>query len=131
MFWWAAISPNHANFEEPPRTKKWCLRNQKVQFTTLFINPTKTTLIIGDMNICNRENPNNKLRTYLEANTFKLIVQKPTHIGGGHIDHAYLMNKGNFSEEPNIELCPKYYSDHDALYVSLKKVERINLRMSR
>ena len=74
------------------------------------------------MNICNRENPKNKLRTYLEENTFKLIVKQATHIAGGQIDQAYLMSKGNYIDEPDIELCPKYYSDHDAICISLKKI---------
>ena len=43
-------------------------------------------MIIGDMNICNTEKPHNLLKTYLEAHAFKLIVNKSTHIDGGHID---------------------------------------------
>ena len=103
------------------RSKEGCVSSliNKLQD---IINFTKTTLVIGDMNICNRENPKNKLRTYLEENTFKLIVKQATHIAGGQIDQAYLMSKGNYIDEPDIELCPKYYSDHDAICISLKKI---------
>ena len=86
-----------------------------------LINLNKTTLIIGDMNICSMEKPNNKLLMYLENKSFKQIIKKATHTEGFHIDHAYILNKGNYEMEPNIELVPKYYSDHDALCISWKK----------
>ena len=47
--------------------------------------------------------------------------KKATHIEGSHIDHTYILNKGNYEMEPNIELAPKYYSDHDALCISKYK----------
>ena len=73
-----------------------------------LIDFSKTTLIIGDMNICNRKKNKNLLKTYLEGKTFNLIVTKSTHIDGGHIDHAYLMNKGNFEDIPDVEIVSKY-----------------------
>ena len=87
-----------------------------------IINYSKSTLVVGDMNICNKKMKKNKLRTFLEDKTFKHIVNKATHIDGGHINHAYIMNVGNFEETPDIELIPKYYSDHDAICISWKKV---------
>ena len=86
-----------------------------------LINFNKTTLIIGDMNICNMEKPKNKLRMYLEDKSFKQIIKRATHIEGCHIDHAYILNNENYEMEPSIELVPKYYSDHDALCISWKK----------
>ena len=104
------------------RSRDGCL-NTLIEKLQTLINFSKTTMIIGDMNICNKENPKNKVKTYLEAQTFKLIVNTATHINGGHIDQAYILNQGNYEAIPDVELIPKYYSDHDAICISwLKKV---------
>ena len=68
-------------------------------------------------------NPGNELRKNLENKKFKQIIKKATHIDGGYINHAYVLNLGNFEETPNIEIIPKYYSDHDAICISWKKVD--------
>ena len=86
-----------------------------------IINLDKTTLILGDVNICQIERPKNKLCTFLAEQSFKQIIKKATHIDGGHIDHAYIMNKGNYEEDPHVETIAKYYSDHDAICITLKK----------
>ena len=85
-----------------------------------IINLSKSTLVLGDMNVCNRKRPDNVLKTFLEELGFKEAIGQATHIDGGHSDHAYILNVGNF-EEPNIHLVPKYYSDHDALCICLRK----------
>ena len=86
-----------------------------------IINLSKSTLVIGDMNVCNRKRPDNVLKTFLEELGFKESINQATHIEGGHLDHAYILNVGNFKEPPNIHLVPKYYSDHDALCICLQK----------
>ena len=86
-----------------------------------LINLSKTTLVIGDMNVCNMEKQSNLLNTYLTSKTFKQIVSVATHIDGGHIDHCYIKNIGNYEERPAIEIVPKYYSDHDSICISWKK----------
>ena len=95
-----------------------------VEKLELIINMSKFTVVIGDMNICNKKEPENELKTYLEEKKFKQIIKKATHIDGGHINHAYIMNIGNYEETPEIELIPKYYSDHDAVCISWKKIDR-------
>ena len=75
------------------------------------------------MNVCNKKNPGNELRKNLENKKFKQIIKKATHIDGGNINHAYVLNLGNYEETPRIEIIPTYYSDHDAIYISWKKVE--------
>ena len=87
-----------------------------------LISLSKTTLVIGDMNICNMEKPNNLLNTFLTSKRFKQIVMTATHIDGGHIDHCYIRNIGNYEEKPAIEITPKYYSDHDSICISWKKI---------
>jgi hypothetical protein len=33
------------------------------------------------------------------------------------------MNMGNFEETPDIEIIPKYYSDHDSICIAWKKLD--------
>ena len=88
-----------------------------------IINISKSTLVIGDMNICNKKMPTNELRKFLEDKTFKQVINKATHIEGGHLNHVYIMNMGDFVETPDIEIIPKYYSDHDSICIAWKKLE--------
>ena len=88
-----------------------------------IINMSKSTLIVGDMNICNKKMASNELRKYLEDRKFKQVINRATHIEGGHLNHVYIMNMGNFVESPGIELIPKYYSDHDSICIAWKKLE--------
>ena len=52
---------------------------------------------------------------------FTEVIKKPTYSEGSHIDHAYVMNAGNFVEEPEVMIVPKYYSDHDAIHITWQK----------
>ena len=88
-----------------------------------IINPSKTNLIIGDMNICNKKTPKNELKCFLERKSFSQIVNQATHIEGGHLDHAYILNGGNFEDIPDIQQTPKYYSDHDAICITWQKIK--------
>ena len=85
-----------------------------------ILDLSKSTVVIGDMNICNRKRPDNILKTFLEELGFTESIRQATHIDGGHLDHAYILNVGNF-EDPAIRLVSKYYSDHDALCICLRK----------
>ena len=84
-----------------------------------IMNLSKSTLVVGDMNVCNRKRPDNILKTVLEELGFIESVKQATHVDGGHLDHAYILNVGNFKEEPVVQLVSKYYSDHDALCICL------------
>ena len=48
-----------------------------------FINLEKTTLIVGDFNICPRRKPTNELTSFLSRQRFNQLVTLPTHIDGG------------------------------------------------
>ena len=86
-----------------------------------ILNFSKSTVVDGDMNVCNRKRPSNLLKTSLEELGFKELIKQATHLEGGHLDHAYILNVGNIKEEPVVHLVPKYYSDHDALCLCLGK----------
>ena len=81
-----------------------------------IINPKKLTIITGDFNLCVREEKTNKVTVFLEKMGFSQLVDKATHIQGRIIDHIYI----NSTEAVlDIERYSPYYSDHDALLVSL------------
>ena len=61
-----------------------------------LIDNDESIIIIGDMNVCNKKHPKNKLKRFLEDKEFEQIVLRPSHINGGFIDHAYICNKGQF-----------------------------------
>ena len=93
-----------------------------VQNLVELINPLKTTLICGDFNICFVENNNNHVSQLLHGLGFTQIIQEATHFEGGHLDHAYFLNKTNITAHPS--LYSSYYTakDHDALLITLLQV---------
>ena len=87
-----------------------------------MINPEKTTLIVGDMNICYRENFQNRFIQGLIKLGFKQMIEEPTHIYGRIIDHVYILDpKG--STELIIERYSPYYSDHDGLCITISNMD--------
>ena len=64
----------------------------------------------------------------LERQGFEQLVREPTHIRGGHIDHAYWKDDARVWMELQIERYSPYYSDHDAVCITLtKKVRSISI----
>ena len=63
-----------------------------------FIDFQKTTLVIGDFNVCPRRKPTNDLSSFLSNQMFSQLVTLPTHIDGG----TFSMYKNSAKEkEPN------------------------------
>ena len=79
----------------------------------------RPVLITGDFNICYLMNRTNRLIDGLEANGFKQLVQEATHIRGRHIDHAYWRDREEEWSEPFVDRYSPYYSDHDAIGLSI------------
>ena len=88
------------------------------QLVTL-IDEGRDTLVVGDFNICYRENINNRLIQGLLNMQFRQLVYEPTHIRGRIIDHVYFRSGENLVL-PTVERYSPYYSDHDALCINLK-----------
>ena len=100
-----------------------------------MIDLSKATLITGDFNVCVLQNPSNIITTSLKRLGFKQLVEEATHILGsisfstyhkfpylflgGHIDHAYWRDPINLMKDPTLELYSPYYSDHDAILITL------------
>ena len=77
-----------------------------------FLDQTKMQVIVGDINIDLLQNPMNLFTKNLEQRGFQQIVDRPTHVCGGLIDHVYF-----FSPKPD-DSCTLYkyhtvfWSDH-------------------
>ena len=84
-------------------------------------NIDKTTVIGGDLNICVLKQPKNFATTSLATMGFEQIVTEATHIEGGAIDHIYISQGQDTIFDWDLELYPKYYSDHDGLFLTTWK----------
>ena len=84
------------------------------------IRPGRPTLITGDFNLCAKTNSGNGITRGLTELGFSQMVKEATHIEGGHIDHVYWRDSRDpVFEIPVMERYSPYYSDHDALLVTL------------
>ena len=86
-----------------------------------MIDPCKATLITGDFNVCLMKNPNNDLTKKLKEIGFNQLVDRATHVEGGHIDHVYWRDSLGDWTNPQLEIYSPYYSDHDGLLIKLTK----------
>ena len=85
------------------------------------IDQNSATLISGDFNICYNSHRNNKITKFLETNGFKQLITEATHIKGRQIDHLYFKPGKNIKANPTIYRYSPYYSDHDAICVTLTR----------
>ena len=86
------------------------------------IKDDKPTLIMGDFNVCTVKQPHNSITRRLADLGFFQLVTKATHIRGGHIDHVYWRDSVEPAfKAPVVERYSPYYSDHDALLVTLMR----------
>ena len=88
-----------------------------------MIDLSRPTMITGDFNISLKSDPNNLVTSTLLAMGFKQLVNCPTQIQGGWIDHAYWRNTASIWKEPTLEIYSPYYSDHEALLLTLQEEE--------
>ena len=80
-------------------------------------NKEKANIITGDLNICALKERKGPVITVLTEQGYKLLTKESTHIKGRQIDHAYTKNA-----TASLDLYTPYYSDHDALCVTIDKV---------
>ena len=86
-----------------------------------LIDNEKTIVIGGDINICALTHKTNFMTASLKEKGFQQIVTKATHIDGGAIDHVYIRQGKDARFEWDLEYCPKYYSDHDGIGLTMWK----------
>ena len=82
----------------------------------------KPLLVIGDFNFCFTRNSLNPAKKYLKDHCFTQLIKDPIHTEGNLLDQAYVRDKRNVLDYSS-ELHSKYYSDHKALVVIIKKNE--------
>ena len=86
-----------------------------------LIDPKMPTLITGDFNICTIKNSTNGITSSLMKIGFKKMIERATHIQGGHIDHLYWMDRTKKYNLPTVEFYSPYWTDHDALLTTITK----------
>ena len=90
------------------------------QYIETIISDEKPMLIIGDFNFCFLDNPSHSTKKFLEKSNFTQLIKGPTHLEGHLLDQAYLQDvDGNL--RCSAEVQSKYYSDHKALAIMVKK----------
>ena len=96
------------------RYSEHCILNGFTEKILQLVDRKKTVVIVGDMNIDLNKNPNNLFTKTLKNSGFAQLVNQPTHILGGMIDHVYFYSPLQVTCRIN-KIHPVYYSDHDAI----------------
>ena len=66
-------------FRSPSETLLW----RRFCYPTFSEQKQKTTMIIGDFNVCPKRRPKNEVNSFLSRHKFSQLVTLPTHIDGG------------------------------------------------
>ena len=85
------------------------------------ISKKKCVLIVGDFNICTKKKPKNMITSILLSKDFVSLIDEATHIQGGYIDQAYWKDDEKYFLPPTLQRYSPYFSDHDALCITLTK----------
>ena len=88
----------------------------------LMGNDNNVHIILGDFNKNYLTEESDFLRTRLQD--YDMIVQEPTHISGSLIDHVYIHKELKTVFEITSSIHSIYYSDHEAVQIIFKKVNR-------
>ena len=84
-----------------------------------FITSTKKQLIFGDFNVCGQREKTSRIPRFLSRLGFYQLVSEATQIQGRQIDHIYVKDELK-TDILEIERCSMYYTDHDALLLTMK-----------
>ena len=88
-----------------------------IKSLTQFIDKERTTVISGDFNICGQTEKQDCVLKFIKQSGFTQLNYEPTQIQGRQIDHMFI-NQPSMVQA--IERYSPYYSDHDALLLTLK-----------
>lgn len=77
-------------------------------------------IIVGDFNINALDSEENFLNQYLRE--YRMIIDSPTHVSGSLIDHMYIHKELFEYFTFDVLIQPVYFSDHDAVKLSLFKL---------
>jgi len=59
------------------------------------------------------------LRNLLRIRSFRLVVDKPTHLSGGLIDHIYINEDFINGKQFHVNVKNVFFSDHDAIRLNV------------
>ena len=82
-----------------------------------WINPQKCVAVIGDVNI-DFIDEDHQMFWFFKEYGFSQLIEKPTHIRGGLIDHIYV-NKVLIQKNPFTSQRSVTYSDHDIIVLHI------------
>ena len=97
-----------------------CIRDRYVQDLRNILNSNAIDMILGDFNINYLNNDTiQPLKSLMDSLEYLQIVQSPTFVSaGGTLDHVYV--KPTFRNSVQNSIVSVYYSDHDAVKISIK-----------
>ena len=84
-----------------------------------LIDLERVTIIVGDLNVCYKDNFNNRLIQGLLHLGFSQVIHEPTHIQGRIIDQVFILDP-NKDMQFFIEQYSPYYTDHDAFCITIQ-----------
>jgi len=76
-------------------------------------------VILGDFNIDAFTPMYENLRNLLRIRSFRLVVDKPTHLSGGLIDHIYINEDFINGKQFHVNVKNVFFSDHDAIRLNV------------
>ena len=84
-----------------------------------LFNRKKKTFIVGDLNICYSKERFHRVLRALSSLGFKSMVQYPTHLSGGYIDHLHVYSPPDSEQEIKVKVQQQgvYFTDHDILLI--------------
>ena len=88
--------------------------NEFVNELSTLIESSKSTLIIGDFNLCHLDQKSHPVFVALENLEFHQLVEKPTHMEGRLIDVIFSNEK---KEDVKYSQQAQYFTDHDLLKI--------------
>jgi exonuclease III len=91
-----------------------------------LLEAERVSIITGDFNICLDEKPRNLITAFLVEQGFQQLVTAPTRVSGRRIDHAYIRDPSSQLANSHLTMYNPYYSDHDALCITLATKVMIN-----
>ena len=102
------------------RSQSGNIETLKQHLEALNDNEEKPLLVIGDFNFCFMDKSSNSTKEYFQEHAFKQLIKEPTHIEGNLLDQANIKDVKEIHKY-SAEIHSKYYTDHKALAVMVKK----------
>ena len=90
------------------------------------MDSSDSPIICGDFNVCGQREKTTKIPRFLASLGLTQLVDGATQIQGRQIHHIYVREDMK-TDVLAIERCSLYYSDHDALLLTLNIQVAINI----